>query len=222
MRIFKRKTSFSELFGLFLAAKARRHKPSTIMAYNSVLFQGDEYFSEKDVGKFTEDDLIDFHGWLKGRTPSPVTADSYLNKVCSVFRWGSRNGFLRNDITVNIAVGPLVNKLREYEVSQEVFARVMAACKNQDERTLLALCRIGGLRNPSESLTLRWGCVDFERGRMEVVSPKTERYAAHRSRVIPLFPGLSEELKSQFEKRSIGAELVLDRWSRGPIRRGIQ
>ena len=57
---------------------------------------------------------------------------------------------------------------------------------NPTWRTIIALARFGGLRCPTEVLSLEWRHVDWERGRLTVPSPKTERYE---SRIIPLFPG---------------------------------
>ena len=53
---------------------------------------------------------------------------------------------------------------------------------------IFALARYGGLRTPSETKSLKWGDVDFERGRIRVPSPKTEHHEGKGSRLIPLFP----------------------------------
>ena len=47
---------------------------------------------------------------------------------------------------------------------------------NPTWRTIIALARFGGLRCPSEVLSLEWRHVDWERGRVAVPSPKTDRY----------------------------------------------
>ncbi len=48
----------------------------------------------------------------------------------------------------------------------------MRACPDTQWRLLVALCRYGGPRCPSEHLRLRWEDIDWERGRMIVDSPK--------------------------------------------------
>jgi integrase len=45
-------------------------------------------------------------------------------------------------------------------------------------------------RCPSELLSLEWRHVDWERNRITVPSPKTDRYDVEGSRTIPLFPEL--------------------------------
>jgi ribosomal protein S18 acetylase RimI-like enzyme len=55
--------------------------------------------------------------------------------------------------------------------------------------------RYGGLRCPSEVLSLRIQDVDLAGGRITVTSPKTEHYRGKGSRVIPLFPELEPFLR---------------------------
>ncbi|MGL6225175.1 MAG: tyrosine-type recombinase/integrase [Thermoguttaceae bacterium] len=60
----------------------------------------------------------------------------------------------------------------------------------------MALCRIGGLRNPSETLALRWEDVDWKDGKVKIHSPKTAQHVGKESRIIPLFPELRAELEA--------------------------
>lgn len=76
--------------------------------------------------------------------------------------------------------------------------RVIDHCPNINWRLLVALARFGGLRVPSEALSLSWGDVDWERGRLSVPSPKTE-YLGKSHRVIPLFPLLRPHLDDAYE-----------------------
>ena len=62
------------------------------------------------------------------------------------------------------------------------------------------LCRIGGLRCPSELLPLTWGDVDWENNRLTVHSPKTEHHAGGESRVIPIFPELLPHLEEAYDQ----------------------
>ena len=73
----------------------------------------------------------------------------------------------------------------------------------------MALCRFGGLRCPSEVLSLRWQDVDWERQRVRVRSPKTEHHAGKASREIPLFPELATVLTEAFDAAPEGAEYVV-------------
>jgi integrase len=72
---------------------------------------------------------------------------------------------------------------------------VIDACPDTQWRLIIMLCRIGGLRYPSELLPLTWGDVDWENNRLTVHSPKTEHHAGGESRVIPIFPELLPHLE---------------------------
>ena len=80
---------------------------------------------------------------------------------------------------------------------------------NPTWRTIIALCRFGGLRCPSEVLSLEWRHVDWERNRITVPSPKTDRYDGKGSRTIPLFAELRPYLEEAFELAEPGQTHVV-------------
>lgn len=86
--------------------------------------------------------------------------------------------------------------------------RVIEHCPNVWWKLLVALARFGGLRTPSESFSLTWGDVDWERGRLSVPSPKTEGVGKSH-RVIPLFPLLRPHLEVAFEHAKEGDTFIL-------------
>ncbi|MDO4588199.1 MAG: tyrosine-type recombinase/integrase [Planctomycetia bacterium] len=83
------------------------------------------------------------------------------------------------------------------------YPKILNACPNQTWRTLTALWRIGGLRL-KEPLALTWDCVNWEKERLRVISPKTSRHAGKDERIIPLYPELRGELEKQFEEAEEG------------------
>ena len=74
-----------------------------------------------------------------------------------------------------------MNPERERFVTREETAKLLGACRNIDWRAIVALCRFGGLRCPSEVLTLKWADVDWENGRFRIHSPKTEHRPGKRA-----------------------------------------
>ena len=86
--------------------------------------------------------------------------------------------------------------------------RVLEQCPNVWWKLLVALARFGGLRTPSESFSLTWGDVDWERGRLSVPSPKTEN-SGKSHRVIPLFPSIRPYLEAAFAHAEEGAVFVI-------------
>ena len=88
-------------------------------------------------------------------------------------------------------------------------ARLLLAACSPHWRVMVALSRFGGLRCPSEVLSLRWEHVNFAAERMTVPSPKTEHIAGKSYRVVPLFPALRPFLDEAFELAAAGAEFVV-------------
>ncbi|MBX9625597.1 MAG: site-specific integrase [Gemmataceae bacterium] len=76
-------------------------------------------------------------------------------------------------------------------------------------RTIIALARFGGLRTPSETLSLRWQDVDLAAGRMTVTSPKTEHIEGRAYRVVPVFAALRPYLEEAWELAEPGEVYVV-------------
>jgi hypothetical protein len=101
---------------------------------------------------------------------------------------------------------------RGHFVSLNEADRVLDACPDAEWRLLFALSRFGGLRCPSEHLSLRWGDIDWANNRIRVPSPKTEHIEGKESRVIPMFPELRPHLEAVFEQAEPGTEFVITRY----------
>jgi len=104
------------------------------------------------------------------------------------------------------------NRARNFFVTRETAGKVLDACPDAEWRLLFALSRYGGLRCPSEHLSLRWGDVDWEKGRIRIPSPKTEHHAGRDARWIPIFPELRPYLEQAFEQAEPGTEYVITRY----------
>jgi len=86
----------------------------------------------------------------------------------------------------------------------------LEACPNLDWRLIVALSRYGGLRCPSEVLSLRLTDIDWAAGRILVTRPKTEHHPGHDTRTIPLFPELRPLLLEAAESAPVGAVYVVN------------
>lgn len=92
------------------------------------------------------------------------------------------------------------NRSRDYFLTTEDAAKVVDQCHDNEMKLIFALCRWGGLRCPSEVLELKWADIDWERSRMRVRSPKTERHAGKEFREVPIFPEVRPYLDTAFEE----------------------
>ncbi|WP_437188499.1 tyrosine-type recombinase/integrase [Planctomicrobium sp. SH668] len=99
---------------------------------------------------------------------------------------------------------------RQRFIRRDEFFQLMDACPNHHWRTIVALCRYGGLRCPTEVLSLRLDDINWETGRMSVSAPKMERHSEKAVRTVPLFPELKPFLEESFELATDGAVYVVD------------
>lgn len=154
---------------------------------------------------------------LEGRGLSVNTVRRICGRAKMFFRSAARNKLIESspfDDMRNTNVR--ANHARFYFVTKEEAAKVLAACPDHNWRTLFALARFGGLRNPSETLILRWSDVDFKTGRMTVRSPKTAHIEGHESRVVPIFTELRPYLLAAREADPDAEHVVNLRESSGP------
>ena len=99
---------------------------------------------------------------------------------------------------------------RSHFADRDATGRLLAAAPDHHGRMIIALARYGGLRCPSEVLSLRWQDIDWDAGRIVVTSPKTEHHAGKASRTIPLFAELRPILAEAFDLAPEGAVYVVD------------
>ena len=80
-------------------------------------------------------------------------------------------------------------------------------------RALIVLARWGGLRIPSEALTLEWRDVLWDRGVFIVRSPKTAHHRDGGIRMVPLFAEVREALDELWARASEVATWVFTRFA---------
>ncbi len=156
------------------------------------------YFgASRKLKSITSADADDFRLWL---ADNEHLAEATLRKRCSVARQFFRRAKKAKLIDENpfgemknISVGSSPEE-RMYFLSAEDTEKVFAAIpsKQINLRTIFALTRWGGMRCPSEPAALKWGHVDWVKGRMTVLSPKTGK------RETPIFPELRPFLAAAF------------------------
>lgn len=86
------------------------------------------------------------------------------------------------------------------EVPREAFEKILKVC-DIPWKCIAALSRYGGLRTPSETLSIKWEHVDWTLGRMTIPVPKLEHLENRGTRVCPLFPELRVILEEAYASR---------------------
>lgn len=172
----------------------QRMAPNTTRNYRGVATRFFEFFDEKQpVDEATKVDAEEWRRAIIDAGYAEATAAGAVKCVRSVYNWAVDSNLIESHPFNAVYRGSFKNKKREFFVSREWYAKLLENCPDQEWRTILALCRIGGLRCPSEVLEARWDDVNWELERLAVRDRKRKT-----TRVIPLFPELREELNKQF------------------------
>jgi integrase len=171
------------------------------------------YFgAERALTAITPGDADDFRLHLLSRL-----ADNTVRRRCGRAKQFFRAALRKRLISEN-PFGDMkgccvqANRNRDYFISREEADLVIAASPDAEWRLIFALSRFGGLRCPSEHLSLTWADVDWERDRIRVRSPKTEHHDGGDSRLIPIFPELRPHLEQVWEEAAPGTEYVITRY----------
>lgn len=194
----------------------------------------DVFGADRPLSSITAGDADDFRRHLlkdqewrddngkrhKRRALSAATVARRCSLARTFFRDAVRRKLIESNPFDDVAKkGVKANPERQQFVDHATIAKVIDACPNAEWRLLVTLSRFGGLRIPSEALTLRWSDIDWPADRMTVHSPKTEHHAGKASRVVPIFPELRPYLEDVLEL-SPDSEFVLPSLQREAAQQG--
>ena len=161
-------------------------KPATKIVKGQVIRDLTEFFGKsRELRTITPGNADDFKQWLIGRELAPTTIHKRLQEARSFFRAMLRRKLIDENPFDGVNAKATGVKDRQRFVTREEIAKVLEACPDHHWRMIVALSRFGGLRCPSEVLSLRWQDVNWETGRIVVTSPKTEHHAGKECREIP-------------------------------------
>ena len=169
-----------------------------------------EFFgADKPLPDVSPGDADNYKLHLVGKKLAPMTVRKRLQFATMVFRAAVRRRLIPESPFAGVSVKGAMKADRERFITREETGRLLDGCPNIDWRAIVALARFGGVRCPSEVLTLKWADIDWERGRFRAHSPKTEHHPGKASREVPLFPELHAVLSEAFEAAADGAVYVV-------------
>jgi integrase len=142
---------------------------------------------------------------------APATIAKRVHVARAIFKRAERWGLIASNPFAELRAGSQSNPDRAFYVDAESIRAILAACPDNQWRAIVALSRFAGLRCPSEVVALRWGDVNWERGRLTVRSPKTAGHEGHAVRVVPIAPELRPILQDLFDHAEPGTEAVVPR-----------
>lgn len=189
-------------------------KPSTRQFYEHTKRNLLDYFTAgRRLGDITEADADAWRSWLvEHEGLGSATVARRVVAARTIWRKAIRWKLVAGNPFEGIRGGSQQNESRKQFITREMIQRVIDSAPDAEWRLMIGLARFGGLRCPSETLLLRWEDVDWERGTLQVHSPKTEHHEGHAVRVVPMFPELRPLLLDAFEAAPEGAEYAITRY----------
>ena len=205
---------------------------ATIMAYKQTLDSLLAFYGPKKPITEITSELADnwrssiakdTKGTRKKRTTSdnrlaPATVAKRVMVAKQVFKKAVRWNWITKSPFEDMRSGSQVNAARLFYVSTETIEAVLNACSSIEWKVIVGLCRYAGLRCPSEVGIVTWADVNWEKGRLTVLSKKTEHHGGdHAVRVVPIQPALHEILREAYEQAPEGSALVAPKAAGGGL-----
>jgi hypothetical protein len=128
---------------------------------------------DRDMRSITEGDADAWRQELANRYAS-ATLNKHIKRARQLFKAARRSKVVDVNPFTDVVGGNEVNDDRKHFIEHQTIESVIEMCPDVQWRSILALARYGGLRCPSEVLGLKWGHIDWEKGRFKVTSPKTK------------------------------------------------
>ena len=172
---------------------------------NLLQFFGDN----RDTSTITLGDADQFKRWLMGQEYAATTIHKRFQFTRTFFHATLRRTLIPENPFVEVQSPAIGMADRQRFISQAETNALLECCPDYHWWMIVALSRYGGLRTPSETLSLRWQNINWETNRIVVQSPKTKRHGKP-TWMIPLFSELREHLETSFELAPEGAVWVVD------------
>ncbi len=169
----------------------------------------------------TADQASEWRAKLQADGLSVASVKHHVGNAKGMFNEACRRELILANPFEHLSGGSTAASNERY-VTPEEAARIIGACPDVRWRVLFGLARFAGLRAPSETHLLTWGDVDWERGRLNVRSPKTEHHAGHERRAVPIMPKLMKLLQDAFADAKEGEQHVVTLRGNGHVWRTMR
>ncbi len=202
----------------YIGQRRAELKPSSIVKLERTAHFLKAFFGEAiGIDALDEDGAHDWRSWLRTQGVNNATAGTHVRNVKQIFTHAVKRKLIGGNPFCEL-VGSIIAADRDRYITPEETDKIIEACPDIRWRTLFGLARLAGLRVTSETHILTWADIDWDRGRMSVQSPKTERFLKHRRRAVPIVPKLMAILQGAFDEAEEGQERVV-RLSRNNLHR---
>ncbi len=203
----------------YIGQRRSELKPATIveLEFTASLLR-EKLGSGSPIDRVTPDEAHSWRAWLAepyeraGReTPqkrSDATVRKHVRNAKSIFGAALDRELITRNPFKKLASSAVAAERGRYITPSET-DDILEHCEDTQWKALFGLARLAGLRVPSETHRLTWADVDFEKLRLSVFSPKTERYERHKRRLVPMVPKLAKLIQDAFDDAHEGQKGVL-------------
>lgn len=184
-------------------------KPATLEVWQQPCRNLTEFFgADKPLRTITTGDCEQFKAWLLTQELAAATVAKRLSFARTFLHVARKHKLIDENPFSEVKIPTANVSARQRFIDRDMVQKLLDHA-TPTWRMIIALARFGGLRCPSEVLSLEWRHIDWERGRLTVPSPKTDRYDGKESRTIPLFPELRTHLEEARELAELGQTHVI-------------
>ena len=189
--------TLGQLWDGYLATK--EIKALTLASYATIRKRFFAFFDpDAPVESLTAESIGQWKKHLAKKYKTATVAGS-IAKIKAITNWATneKDLFVKNP-AVTIKPGSYRNEDKDRFVTMEEYEKIFSACRTKEQRAILTLARIGGLRIPSEIANLTWADVLWDIGKIWIKSPKTEHHKGKAGRFVPLWEPIRRELEALF------------------------
>ncbi len=184
-------------------------RPNTLKNYDSTIKKLVEFFGGDRLMKaITPGDCDRWKAWMeRERKLAPATVSRDLKRAKQFFRSAMRDRLIDENPMADMKASAQVNPERFHYISNEDINRVLEECPNTEWKLLVALCRFGGLRCPTEIVPMTWDDILWDKDLFIVQCVKNQRHG-RKTRHVPIFPEIRPYLENAFEEAEEGSVRV--------------
>jgi site-specific recombinase XerD len=174
-------------------------KPATLEVWQQPCRNLVEFFgADKPLRNITTGDGEQFKAWLQTQKLASATIARWLSFARTFLHVARKHRLIEENPFAEVKIPAANMNARQCFVGMDTINRLLELA-NPTWRIIIALSRLGGLRCPTEVLSLEWRHIDWDKNLMMVISPKTERYEGKESRTVPIFKELRQYLEEARE-----------------------
>jgi integrase len=219
-RVKSSRVTVAEFAEQYVARRADL-RPASLIVLRHVVRNLSDFFGDTAMVDVTRGDGDDFARWLlkdgrsasqvenKGKSLGGATCGKRIQHASTIFNDAVRRGVIPSNPLSDVRRPAATNDERKVYVPAATVETLIEAERDPEWRLLMALARYFGLRTPSEPFSLTWDCVDWEKRRIRVNSPKTER-SGKPYRLAPILPEVLPHLEAVYAAAPEGAVYILE------------